>query len=1778
MYKIDMKKGSIRKKKAPVGNTGGGGFSFENLAAARFLLDLLGLTHTLGVENFGKVIRLDWQARDSGWLADDLVVTSQLGSNRRSAAVSAKSGQSVTILGFPTDFVQTAWAQWFQDGTSRIFRNTDDVIVLVTGNGTHAAEGPWSKLLQESLATTPDRMLARLIDDKEAGQQTSKEQRAIFRGFACPKGFATKHSGNEETVELVRQIRWVNFDFQKPESRHYGLAVSDCKTVLVARETHRGAELWERLIGISDEKRRLGGMLDLPGLLKELKGRFNFKENPDFAADWAELDKRSAAEMAEIKTEIAGLPRLPRNGDLEAIQTELDARSACFLVGDSGCGKSALAKEFAAANRKRAVWFANDALEYASLPDFEKGIGLLHGITEIIDGTVESTILVFDAVEGYSKKAKKVASQIIRAIRASASSGRTPIILTAQAEGAPSLIGDLLSLGVPNDVLETTVVNRPAEPDVRTIVVGFPKVGWVALSLEMKTLLTNLKMLDWFVQFSQSGGTIDTSNVGLTNLIDSLWSHWVETGNDKYAKSALLMKVASIEADNHVSSVPCSLLEPAERETLGKVANGELLRVQNNRIRFSHDLLSDWARLQALIDGEWLAAPQSRERFTSPRWFRAIRLYGQRLLEQSADGCKSWRKSLEAVDDDTPTGKLIRDLFLEALFLAPNSATLLEQAWPVLVANSGKLLNVLIERFLYVATLPDPRLKLMLDEGQDISKYEHLMRLPFWPYWGPLIRILHAHREDVVRSVPKSASKVSALWLRTMNFGDRRVIWRQEAAELALAIAREVQFYDEQRAYFAGGADEIVFEALLYAATELPNEVGQLCLELSKRRDLDPRVAKRVGEAIAKRREERKKQQGSAPKRNPLPAPISLLGQLTRPWPDGPRSRVDHDFQSACLDGTAFGFFAKANPDAALEVLLAVCIEEPQHEEYGQSHLEELGLDYWQAGEPPMWFRGPFQSFLNATPEKGLTFIIKLTNFVTQRYSRGQGITFKIGGKHKHWLGDSNAFVWHYDGHTMHGTILHCALMALEKWLYDQLEAKADIAPVLSRIMNESESLAFAGLLLTVGKMEPNLLVGAIEPLLESWLLWSWDFQLTEQREHGLRGGLAGYWGSQPQAAVKLAQAWINLPHRLKSVRNILVVKFLPLKEHEKLFKKLIKAWENQLDKDRMPVELRQLVEVIRKENYKFSTVDGVLAPIKFNLPEADQVEFDTKAQKAAEHLQVLQLPMRCREILDAGTRFKPEQLEQFYGFIKSISGKVAERDEDGDEPVHAVEDGVFGGIAVLMTLHYEWLSSDASRLTWCRTQLEASLTTPPPRSRYFSEASIGNNTWNAFAAECGVSMLATNPSDALARALVFRGIVSFFHSTTQLIVNKAAPLRAELKDDFKRMVGAVLHWSAIRPALRILQPNFTTEISRWEKHKAELEKSFNDGSLSPTLPDIKSLNTATRKALDKIHAMQYPEHAAFLKAKASRKGPRDSREELHPEHLGLDTHIVTAGLSWITLRSAAAPAERAEMISWLVKLLDMVLATIPVIEDRNTQELEGLPSDFDSWVFGLLADAIPLLDPTEKPEQLWQPILDLGPHPHDWVERFYWDWFTRGTRAKPDLNDFFRQWRAMIEFALNSPKWDRKANWHYQLDSMIFELLGFDGRWSVWKSIEGVATHIDAMADLYERAAVKWFDMPKVLGGFVSFAASLPASSLALKSIPWVAAAIKDYDSYKWRHGPEEAAIDFLDTCWQRNAAKITGDVALRTAFFSALAALAARGSHAAIALRDRVADDTQS
>jgi len=64
----------MAKQKAPAKLTGGAGFNYEDHVAGRLLIDMLRGIYPFG-PTFGRVTKIDWQARDTKRLLDDLVVT-----------------------------------------------------------------------------------------------------------------------------------------------------------------------------------------------------------------------------------------------------------------------------------------------------------------------------------------------------------------------------------------------------------------------------------------------------------------------------------------------------------------------------------------------------------------------------------------------------------------------------------------------------------------------------------------------------------------------------------------------------------------------------------------------------------------------------------------------------------------------------------------------------------------------------------------------------------------------------------------------------------------------------------------------------------------------------------------------------------------------------------------------------------------------------------------------------------------------------------------------------------------------------------------------------------------------------------------------------------------------------------------------------------------------------------------------------------------------------------------------------------------------------------------------------------------------------------------------------------------------------------------------------------------------------------------------------------------------------------------------------------------------
>ena len=270
--------------------------------------------------------------------------------------------------------------------------------------------------------------------------------------------------------------------------------------------------------------------------------------------------------------------------------------------------------------------------------------------------------------------------------------------------------------------------------------------------------------------------------------------------------------------------------------------------------------------------------------------------------------------------------------------------------------------------------------------------------------------------------------------------------------------------------------------------------------------------------------------------------------------------------------------------------------------------------------------------------------------------------------------------------------------------------------------------------------------------------------------------------------------------------------------------------------------------------------------------------------------------------------------------------------------------------------------------------------------------------------------------------------------------------------------------------------------------------------------PNFRAIDEAASTEIDAIRARQFPEMSRRRGDRTRRAGR--SRESLHPESLGLDPRVITAAFAWLDLTTARSGEERGKWLGFVREFLAIVLELVPSIDDPQQQEIDGLPTDFDGWVWGLVSRAIPCVTSQEISRALWQPILDLGTPAHAWVERFFWYWFSDGRSACAAPGTFVNLWHAMIEHALASNQWDPASNRTYDLDDMNSGLLGFYSRVHAFGQRAEFADLVGGLEPVFARAAAKWFAMPKVTVGFLIFAVEpagakllLPGHSLARRN-----------------------------------------------------------------------------
>jgi hypothetical protein len=1757
------------RESAPTKSTGGGGYTFADKVAAGFLVRMLNRSLPIEPER-GPIVAVHFETRDAGQILDDLSLDLVHGTHKTRCVISVKSNRQLTTTsGFNTEFVEDAWEQWRRPLSSQFDPNTD-LLGLVVGSISTSARHEWQKLSAQAANTTPDRIVARLANPG----QISAEQKAIFASLHDPD-----QPDELETARLLSRIRV--FPFSADDEGTY---INLCVQIVRAGTLEEGRKLWDRLLALAAESRAMGGFHDLAKLVYALRPDFELRDYPDYEADWKRIEGVSKENADGVGKTIGGQIELARTVEKATLSGALAQNNIVVLTGESGSGKSSVVAGVLEnpAACKRLLWLSAEQLSKSSQTEIAHAFHLQHSLTVLIHNTTaRDCVLVLDRFEKLEGEARRRALELIGALKSQAFLGWT-LVITCQDQFAKTVQDALIEAGISES--HRIPFDKPTRQDIYDALPHLPQIRMLLSRSQLVPLLRNLMVLDWVLR-AEIGKHLSeepTAWIGETDLINWIWDRWIGTSSSNIARDALLRALGRHEGERLSGAVHVDTIKDDHQDLnlLGELADESLLRVKLPSIRFYHDLMGDWARFR---DISYAADPVAKiKEFASiPRWVRAIHLYAQSLAEKQDDS-QAWRTISEQLSGDEPIAQVASDIFLDGLLFATNSEVLLEQMWPSVMAGGGLILKRLLKRLQYSASVPDPRASLL--EPQMAALLEGHMRIPHPTYWTPALAVFDRHADDVVKTALLPAAEACAFYLRAIPAG---LPGRVEAGRLAIQLAKELQGQIAQGRHFRN-ADKPVYEALLSAATEFSDEVAQIALELCGRRD-EPRHAILRSIEANEKREQREREwlaKNPEPKRPKRYPPISLSesrGPLRAQAADGPREEVSEGFRSAVLDTAALTALITARPEAAREVLLAVCIKEPRPTEIYRdrfSFREDWGLAHWRDGYPAAYWKGAFLSLLQKAPIQGLEAILRLVNYATNRSLEGHlghppteedrrkyGWEFELDGETRTWLGNANTFSW-YRATSLDAPAVESALMALEKWLYDEIDSGHSVSVPLTMILAHAESLAFAGVLVSVGLRHPLLLTKELRPLLGNLFLYQLQLSLA-LGETGNVWAIA--YSNQLEPIIRLAREWNQMPHRRYALRYLAPQLMFQNSGTREYMASRISAWKKLLSEhpsDTLELLIRQLDPASYKE---IPQPDGT---IHFELQVPIDLESKLQPARTQTDFKTLSLALgiRARQYLSND----PLPKADVAAFATELERLAQWQPPEDDPQTRRYRfNSIAGGVAVVVIQHPEWLSENSKLRDWCLDFLRNPNTSEG--TEFDSPVSGLDHTAEAFRAEAGLALLEESREEWILH-LVFDGITDFYYKTILQTMLNAFFRRSRLGETFNELVNIVILWSALRRAAD-RDAGYQASRAFLEKYKTTLFRRLVAGRLRGEPIPFRSAQLLAGRLVERISRRTMSESEKRMRqARQESLQEQDRDRKLRRETSHLDTEVLRKGFGFLPLMITEPISQDHERLArYIQQLFELEMRTLPrPASDQDYAEIEGTPFDFDRWILSRVAEFIARSCSKEAARNYYRPILDLGPAGRYWVEDFLQAWVSRGLVVSTDRAAFSVVWTDMVEYTLLLPAWRPRAGFSWSpAEPLAVDLMGLR---DMQTAVLGQAEYnsvVTAMRPMFERWAKEWLGFESVAAWFCRFLVTESGRILLPWGLTQLADRLSSFEQREFQqHHLGDFLTDVLDASWKHLRNNIENQPPLRAAFLRILTDLCAKQVPGALQLRSKVSE----
>jgi hypothetical protein len=1287
--------------------TSGSGTDFEADEAAYAVACLLAEEPYLD-NPLGAPVEVRFQTRGRGWRLDDILVSCQSKDALHRCAVSVRMNEPVNRRGFPSEFVLRCWEQLLAPEASAFDPLLDRLVLASTSPGADIITAV--NRLSQHATNDP----ARLQNNLSSGAAGNELSRALYESFSCPSSLRTPEDPLQRAA-LLGAVRVLPLDYEEQSSRRENEALRLCRSLVDDDSDASARSLWQELRQFVRKVRPFPGPITQSSAVAALREQAPpLRCAPSFSHDWERIRSLSARRLKEVGTAI-GKTHLSR----EAIQRRiLDAWStgrAILVHGDSGVGKSSTIRSWLEAHPDTPSLFLTPE-DIEELQERPTVWGLRHALSEVIEAhRAKNGALVIDGIDS------SLDPLVLASVRACLRATRPltlgwRLVASSQTQHIERVLAELVGAGI--DTPERVEVGPLDIDECRELMGALPALK--TLLATPGSIFATPQVLSLLVQ---SGATIDADWVGESDALEAWWNVMCRAQPEEIRLRRVAESIARLMADCRRQEISTRDLGDSETGLLSLLTRLGILRVSDDRIRFSHDIIGDFIRsrhLRSLFNGvsERLAAL-----LLLPEWRNAGALLAGALMEEAARTGNSRR-----VRELLALGTTTCDLLAERALMVPYAARLLDVLSPLL--GEGGLGARIVLMAWRIATEPAalrPEAERRLTAGQQ-NWAASSFRLPVPSRWTTIVSWLVRH-EAALR--PLAARELVRVARASLEFVEGAP-YSSELASLALSIAGE----HTEDTYFRGDKPEAVteyFRVAILAGHHHPDVFRALVRQLA---GMEPPTA---SEKLT-------------------PVHSVIYGEMTpeEPWPHGPLRQPHRLFRTVALSADEAERLTSFDPAFARDVFLALTIAPPgYHSGERDDDLRVAGDD---DGDPPYTDFGPLRSLLVRAPDVAMDFLVRLVDFATDRYVANDharaignqnfgdpnvGVTISVDGMEKRFVGDAKVFSW-YTGVSLHH-VVGSVLMTIEAHLYSVEGAAREW--YCRELLRRSHSVAILGVLSAVAVKEPGLLDGALEGLLDDPTLLRWSIRTVDEAS---RFTVDESWPNEQAEHAALRKAWRHLPHHEINLRDRFIEWLAGGGFQWTKLERLQTRWRRH-DPDELHDRafVERMLRLTDSRSYRMATDTEGRAVYVFEESESDQQGREALLKEGEPVLQFGQA-IGWQRLLEEGRSLTEHEREVLEASVNQKQGKV----QSTSMP--------FFDSSLIPTLAAGTLLTSASRelakqtRRRCERLIERALRTPPAPAAWDSRETRCGVCWDTFAVAALPTLLSTRRLGRRARRLLY--------------------------------------------------------------------------------------------------------------------------------------------------------------------------------------------------------------------------------------------------------------------------------------------------------------------------------------------------------------------------------------------------------------------------------------